>query len=99
MADYIAALIKIVRCRGYAEDFIQGKLYMNNIDFFNKSQLEEVGDNSEVTAIVMNYNLKIGNRTYILPGRIIDSGALCHPAFCMQRVYQSDYLKNKKNKN
>lgn len=93
MKDYIVSVIKIAKEEKYLDDFISGSLYMNNLNFFISSEVEEVGDSSEATAI----HKKIPN-PYLL-GRessfnIRDSSDIYTPVFCLYAIKMSDLEKN-----
>lgn len=83
MNKYIKALIKVTSKYEYAEDFRNGKLWMNELRYFTKCEEEELRDPYEArgtTISVLNHDFNI----------IYDKD-LCHPVFCLYGVYDAKY--------
>lgn len=78
---YVRALIKITSKEKYAQDFRNGKLFMNNLKYFIKCEKEELGDDFETTASVIRFsNSSTDNIINLLFKEETDQYI---PAFCM----------------
>lgn len=83
MKYYIKALVKVTSKKEYAEDFRQGKLYMNELRYFTKCEQQEMGDKNEargMTILYDNHQYNFGN-----------SSELCKPIFCLYGLYDTKY--------
>lgn len=80
---YIKALVKVTSQKKFAEDFREGKLYMNELRYFTECEKKEMGDNLEGRATSI-----IFQNTYL---NLIDSMQLCRPVFCMYGLYDTKY--------
>lgn len=83
MKKYIKGLVKITSKKSHAQDFRDGKLYMNALEYFTKCEQKEMGDKLESRALTTFYKNFCIN--------IVDSGALRTPVFCMYALYDSKY--------
>jgi len=88
MSSYITSLIKIT---DFPETLINGELYCNTWESFDKEERKEVGDNTELTAAVLNTEIRFMNRRYYT--RLINSDTLYTPIFCMTALYSKKYIK------
>lgn len=77
--EYIKALIKVTQTRQYAQDFRDGKLWMNRLAFFNGLDKKEIGDRNEGRAFSFQYFNCLVNT--------IDISTLSMPVFCLYAVY------------
>ena len=80
---YIKALVKVTSEESYAEDFRNGKLYMNELRYFTKCEKRELEDKLETRAASIVYQ-----KMYI---NFIDAMELCRPVFCMYGLYDTKH--------
>lgn len=80
---YIKALVKVTSKENYAEDFRNGKLYMNELRYFTKCEQRELEDKLEGRAASIMYQNVCFN--------LIESMALCRPVFCMYGIYDTKF--------
>lgn len=80
---YIKALVKVTSKEGYAEDFRNGKLYMNELRYFTKCEKRELEDKLEGRAASICYQNVCIN--------LIESMELCRPVFCMYGLYDTKF--------
>ena len=80
---YIKALIKVTSEKSYAEDFREGKLYMNELRYFTKCEKKELEDRLEGRAASITYKNMWVN--------LVDSMDLCRPVFCMYGLYDTKF--------
>lgn len=80
---YIKALIKVTSEKSYAEDFREGKLYMNELRYFTKCEKKELEDRLEGRAASITYQNMWVN--------LVDSMDLCRPVFCMYGLYDTKF--------
>lgn len=79
MEKYIKALIKITSEESHAQDFRNGKLWMNSLGYFHGLEKKEIGDNHEGRIFSVRYFNTMAN--------IVDRPLLCMPIFCLYVVY------------
>lgn len=83
MKKYIKGLVKITSRKCFAQDFRDGKLYMNELRYFTKCEQRELEDPAEARAATLFYkNLQVN---------IAEESLLCTPVFCMYGLYDSKY--------
>lgn len=83
MKKYIKGLVKITSQKCYAQDFRDGKLYMNELRYFTKCEQRELEDKAEGrSGTIFLENRRID---------IVDPMMLCIPIFCMYGLYDSKY--------
>lgn len=80
---YVKALVKVTSEKSYAEDFRNGKLYMNELRYFTKCEKKELEDKLEGRAASIIYNNMRFN--------LVDAMELCRPVFCMYGLYDTKY--------
>lgn len=68
---HIISLIKITH---YPEDVMAGDLFCNRLQYYRETELEEIGDKFEATAVSRSLY------------KLVDSDLLTHPVFCMYSV-------------
>ena len=83
MKKYIKGLVKITSRKCFAQDFRDGKLYMNELRYFTKCEQCELEDKAEGRSGTIFWDNRIINT--------IDSRTLCIPIFCMYGLYDSKY--------
>lgn len=77
--EYIKALIKITSNLNYAQDFRDGKLWMNRLAFFHHLEKKEIGDKNEGRALSF--------QTLVSMINMVDTSSLCMPIFCLYAIY------------
>ena len=55
MNKYIKALVKVTSQYEYAQNFRDGKLWMNELRFFTKCEQKELGDAKEARGITFSF--------------------------------------------
>ena len=83
MNKYIKALVKVTSQYEYAQNFRDGKLWMNELRFFTKCEQKELGDAKEARGTTFSFL----NRTY----HLINNQDLCRPIFCLYGVYDTKH--------
>ena len=73
MNKYIKALVKVTSQYEYAQNFRDGKLWMNELRFFTKCEQKELGDAKEARGTTFSFL----NHTY----HLINNQDLCRPIF------------------
>ena len=88
MCNYITSLIKFT---DHPEDFINGKLYCNTWEYFNKLKKKGVGDSNEMTQAILatEYENKILNKRYSF--HFVNNDNLHTPVFCMYSYSSKKY--------
>lgn len=87
MKKYIKGLVKVTSQESYAQDFRDGKLYMNELRYFTKCEQRELEDKFEGLSLAIYYK----NFSFYF----IDAMTLCTPVFCMYGLYDSKYGNTK----
>ena len=87
MKKYIKGLVKVTSQESYAQDFRDGKLYMNELRYFTKCEQRELEDKFEGLSLAIYYK----NFSFYS----IDAMTLCTPVFCMYGLYDSKYGNTK----
>lgn len=77
--EYIKALIKITPNLNYAQDFRDGKLWMNRLAFFHGLEKKEIGDKNEGRALSFQTSASMIN--------VVDASSMCMPIFCLYAIY------------
>ena len=83
MNKYIKALVKVTSQYEYAQNFRDGKLWMNELRFFTKCEKKELGDAKEARGTTFSFL----NHTY----HLINNQDLCRPIFCLYGVYDTKH--------
>ena len=83
MNKYIKALVKVTSQYEYAQNFRDGKLWMNELRFFTKCEQKELGDAKEARGTTFSFL----NHTY----HLINNQDLCRPIFCLYGVYDTKH--------
>ena len=83
MNKYIKALVKVTSQYEYAQNFRDGKLWMNELCFFTKCEQKELGDAKEARGTTFSFL----NHTY----HLINNQDLCRPIFCLYGVYDTKH--------
>lgn len=89
MSSYIVSLIKFT---DYPDDLIDGKLFCNTWDYFDKLEKNGIGDSTEMTQSVLQteYENRTLNRRYSI--RLVDSDSRFTPIYCMFACYSKKYI-------
>jgi hypothetical protein len=90
MSSYIVSLIKFT---DYPDDLINGKLFCNTWEYFDKLEKDGIGDSSEMTQSVLQteYENRALNRRYKI--RLVDSNLRFTPVYCMFAYYSKKYIQ------
>lgn len=91
MNKYIKALVKVTDSLQYAEDFRNGKLYMNELRYFINCEKSEMGDPQEAIARRSQHNFRVADQQHKFLINYQDTSLFTSPVFCLYTICDSKF--------
>lgn len=90
MSNYIVSIIKFT---DFPDDLIDGKLFCNTWEYFDKLEKNGIGDSTEMTQSVLQteYENRALNRRYSI--RLVNPDLRFTPVYCMFACYSKKYIQ------